>query len=416
MSTERTPASRQDATIQPATRPSPLSGEPAAERYLGQALAQFALGRLLGAPVNPAAMVAMQRQAGNHAVVAALRNGALTRRVRDGALAQEDEEEALRKGSRATSSDREALSPSAPVTPVPTTRPFVDSGGRRAGWGTAATADVAPTAWGVQRRAQHGASQTPSWGAAGGIRPAPISWGLMAFQGEAAHGVDFAAAIGPPGGTTLLTIQGFSGGDSTVGWTYFPTNHRAPDFKFNSTDKGSAGAPKWYASPTSVKTAFEGDAKSYFATAGLHKTTKVEGGKDVYFDISAAMSTRDSSLEQEHCDDIMAAYNMSLKEAEDVLVALVYSVDFGPKPTKAAAEQMVLDTIKANLTHPGLGNDKTTWAATYNTLFRKTLTRDTSGWHMFGLTNRRTNAAGDVLYDLATGSTKLVPTSTVIKY
>jgi hypothetical protein len=112
----------------------------------------------------------------------------------------------------------------------------------------------------------------------------------------------------------------------------------------------------------------------------------------------------------------MAAYNMSLKEAEDLLVAHVYTKDFGPKPTQAAAEQMVLDTITANLTHAGLGNNKTTWAATYNTLFRKTLTRDTSAWHTFALTNRRTNPAGDVLYDLATGTTKFVPTATVIKY
>jgi hypothetical protein len=223
---------------------------------------------------------------------------------------------------------------------------------------------------------------------------------------------------GPPSATDILTIQGH-GGAGTVAWTYFPKGYKAPNFDFNTADKGASGSPKWYASPKSTVTAFEGTGDAYYPTVALHKTSgPKEGGKDVYWNIDAAMSTLCQVGEQEHCDDHAEAYKISLKEAEDLLTAHVYGKDFGPKNTKAEAEQMVLDEIKGKLTHPQLGEDKTKWAATYRTLFRKTGDRDTKGWHSVTPDNRRTNAAGDVIYDIVKGTSKIgvVKSSAVIKY
>jgi hypothetical protein len=255
------------------------------------------------------------------------------------------------------------------------------------------------------------------WGTTARPRLIAVSWAALQTMG--ALGPEFGAKVtGPPAGTDLGTIEGI-GGAGTRGVTPFPTNYRAPNYNFNSTDKGTAGSPQWYASPTSAATAFEGDANAYYPTVAIHKVAHMEAGKNTYRDVTTTMSNLIKVGEREHCDDHAEAYKISLKEAEEVLTAKVYGKDFGPKPTKAEAEQMVLDTIRTNLTHAGLGEDKTKWAGKYSTLMRKTLDRDTSHWHDIGIANRRTNAAGDIIYKLATtADTKIgtVRSSAVITY
>lgn len=291
------------------------------------------------------------------------------------------------------------------------------STGPQLNWGTANTSGS------IAARHTHAKvgsnSETVFWGSSATLGfPQPASLGAIQQMSGSDERIDGSMASGPPVGTTVLGIQGHSGGIWEIGWTYFPTGYRAPNFDFNSKDKGRGGKTEWYASPTQTATAFEGTGDSYYATAGLHKTAHKEGGKDVYWNFSAAMSARDDLAEQEHCNDHAHAYNISLKEAEDVLIAHVIGKDFGPNATKAEAEQMALKAITDNLTHAALGNDKTTWAAKYDTLFRKTGERDTKLWHSFALGGRRTNKAGDVIYDAMTGTTKVgtVTSATIIKY
>ena len=149
----------------------------------------------------------------------------------------------------------------------------------------------------------------------------------------------------------------------------------------------------------------------WFLGAGTHKTTHTEGGKDVYWIMSAGMSADDSTAEGEHSSDIKLAYDISLKEAEDVLTANVYGKTFGPKASEADAEQAVLDAITGKLTHAGLGSDQSKWAATYETLYRKTLERDNKGWHTFGLGGRATKATGEVTYTVNSGTTSVGSTA-----
>jgi hypothetical protein len=107
-----------------------------------------------------------------------------------------------------------------------------------------------------------------------------------------------------------------------------------------------------------------------------------------------------------------------------VLKNHVVGKSFGPKPTRSAVEQMVLDTITAKLSHSQLGNDKTKWLDKYWYLQQKTLDRDKKGWHTFNSTNRREvkddkGKVIKVVYDLVRGGkTRInaVASKDVIKY
>jgi hypothetical protein len=227
-----------------------------------------------------------------------------------------------------------------------------------------------------------------------------------------------------------------------LGVTTFPTGtYKVPSFDFKSVNKaaapakvakgGKAGkvakapkapAPAWYSVPTLTQAAYEGDDVCLFVPAGTHKTApdvwKTEGGKPTFWIMPGPMAARDSAAEGEHSSDIKLAFKISLREAEDVLTKQVVGKAFGPKATQAAAETLVLDTIKAKLAHPKLGNDKTKWGGIYETLYRLTLQRDAKAWHTFGLGGRTTDKKGNVFYTINKGTTNVgtVPSSKIVKY
>jgi hypothetical protein len=220
-----------------------------------------------------------------------------------------------------------------------------------------------------------------------------------------------------------------------LGWTFYPKNYRAPNFKFNSANKGTAKEPKWYARPALTARAKEGDSRAYYVGIGRpYKTTdtKMVKGKAVpmYIRMPTAMARRNYGAELEHSRDHKYAYKISLREAEKILRWYVVGRNFGPKPTQKAAEQMVLDRIQAKLIHPQLGTDKTQWDAKYRMLSLKTDQRDDKGWHNFdlgpkklvseyqGTGKAKVKVVTKVIYDIVKGTTKIgqVPPRQVIKY
>jgi len=237
-------------------------------------------------------------------------------------------------------------------------------------------------------------------------------------------------AIVSPSVKSLIDIQNLAPAMKLLGATSRPANFKVPDFDFQTINMASVGLlaalakkPLWYAFPKLTKSAYEGDNFCYYISQGLHKTIFKEGGKPVFWRMSKAMSQKDHDAELEHSNDHKQAYKISLKEADDVLTKHVVGKSFGPKPTKAAAEQMVLDKIKAKLTHPQLGSDKTKWAAKYTMLSAKTAIRDTKGWHTFGVANRTEikNKKGKlikVIYKVNKGTTKInkVTSAKLVKY
>lgn len=247
---------------------------------------------------------------------------------------------------------------------------------------------------------------------------APVSWAAL----NAVDRDDGASAIPGPSIATLAAIQAAAGGGTgIVGWTSFPLGTaKAPQFDMGSVSSapGGMGPPSWSSTPTWRQHYYEGDSVCMYLDAGRHPTTLTEGGKAVFFQVSAAISTRDGQAEAEHSNDIKQARDISIKEAETVLTDHIIGKPFPAAGTKAEAEQHVLDRITAKLTNAGLGNDQTKWAAIYEALYRKTLQRDNKGWHTFSLGARTTNAAGEVTYALANGTTSINTTAsnTLIVY
>jgi hypothetical protein len=247
----------------------------------------------------------------------------------------------------------------------------------------------------------------------GGSSSKPSSWAALQDMPKK-HG---AFISGPPVGKSLADVAA-GGGAGAAGYTDWPSGYKAPAFEFNATQTGT----DWFARPTLKTAAAEGTSKSLFTSAGKHKTSDQEGGKDVYWNFSAAISTLVETGEQEHCDDFAEAYKISLKEAEGVISTNLVGKAFGPKPTKAEAEGLVLAEITSKLTHAGLGNDQTKWAGKYSTLFYKSLERDKDppGWHSIVKGARSVDASGNVVYEIEKGSSQIgtgthLPPS-IIKY
>ena len=224
-------------------------------------------------------------------------------------------------------------------------------------------------------------------------------------------GVDGFAALASPSVSTAASIQG--GGSAPngmrLGLTTAPTGYKAPQFEFGTVPAMGATAadpPTFTCTPTWKEHVDEGTNTCWYLPAGKHKSITPSGGKDVYIKMSAAMSSLDEQAEREHADDIKQARDISIKEAETLLTLHVIGKTFPAAATAAAAQKHVLDAITANLVHPGLGNDQTTWAATYDRLFMKTGLRDAS-WHTFGVTGPPVVTATEIVHTVAAGSTSI---------
>ena len=260
-------------------------------------------------------------------------------------------------------------------------------------------------------------------------QPSPVSWGRLPGARRQAP------AIAAPSVAPLAKVQNVSWFDpGRLGVTTLPDGTwKAPAFGFDLVDKGAAkgakgpkgakGAkkaspPAWHSTPKLTQKAYAGDTDCWYVAPGTIKTANVEAKKPVFWIVSPAMSARDGAAEGEHADDIKHAYKLSLNEAQQVLDKHVIGVTFGPKATKAAAQQLVLDTIKAKLTHPQLGTDQAKWGAKYDALYSKTTQRDAKGWHTFALEARKTDKAGNVFYKVTPGKTKIgtFPSAKLIKY
>jgi len=293
---------------------------------------------------------------------------------------------------------------------APSQEPSVVVSSRLAGLRTGAHFAASPAPgvyWGAGTpRAAVGASSMVPFAS---FTPKPVSWGEL--QGRASERGP--RVTGPPVAKNLATLFG-AGGHGTLGFTWWPAGFKAPDFELNATASGGA----WTARPTMKTAAFEGASNSFFTAAGKHATGDKEGGKDVFWNVSAAVSDNFKVGEQEHCDDFTEAYNISLKEADTLLNAHIAGKAFGPKPTKAEAEGLVPAEITAKLTHPGLGNDKTRWAGIYDTLFHKTLVRDTSNDHTMRVGTRTVDGAGNVTYEVEKGTSRIPGSAStdIIKY
>ena len=254
----------------------------------------------------------------------------------------------------------------------------------------------------------------PEAAGADGVFESSAGHGLASptsVSGGAFGGLDGFEALASPSVGTVASIQngGSAPNGMRLGLTTAPTGYKAPQFEFGTVPAMGATAadpPTFTCTPTWKEHVDEGTNVCLYLAAGKHKSITPSGGKDVYLTMSAAMSALDQQAEREHADDIKQARDISIKEAETLLKDHVIGKTFPSAATATAAQKHVLDAITANLVHPGLGNDQTTWAATYDRLFMKTGLRD-AGWHTFGVTGPPVVTATEIVHTVAAGSTSI---------
>ncbi|MBN1189682.1 MAG: DUF4157 domain-containing protein [Dehalococcoidales bacterium] len=264
------------------------------------------------------------------------------------------------------------------------------------------------------------AAETP-----GTIKPSrEISWGASQESAGVKGGKTVPSAINSSIVTTIENLE-TTYRKGIRGVAPWPSGAVAPSFNYNIKEqKGEDGKSQFTAYPSITQNHSEGNSQPLHLGPGLQKTTSPESGVDVYENISAAMSKLDAAAENEHGNDYKYAAEISIGEAEDIIQNNLSTSNFGPKNTRAEAEQMVLDEFKSNLVHPQLGSDKTQWLTKYSDLQTKTLDRDNKGWHTFTTNNRQEVKDADgkvtkITYDLVQSTTTKigqVPSRDVITY
>lgn len=272
-------------------------------------------------------------------------------------------------------------------------------------------------------------AEVSPWAARTVANPAPV-WGEgdRGAMVPESRGKAGPMAIVNPALNTLKFLES-TYGQNTFGVAPWPTNFTTPRYVIAPVPHhtpemiAKKTPPQWYGVPVLLSKAYEGDSQPYYLGPGEHLSAFKEKGVDRYYNISNTISQRDHDAELEHANDFKYAFDISLKEAESVLLKHVEGKKFGPKASPAEIEQMVKDTIRSHLTHPQLGEDQTMWGAKYETLQKKSLNRDQKGWHTFWISNRKEvkdkkGTVTKITYDVTKGTTKInvVSSKEIIKY
>jgi hypothetical protein len=154
---------------------------------------------------------------------------------------------------------------------------------------------------------------------------------------------------------------------------------------------------------------------------GLKETITLAGATtpttfDVELEVTGAYHSKIVAAEQEHVDDLVMAYNLSIKAAADAVNSLVSQSFTGT--SKADAEKKAKDAVGAKL-NPKLGTDPANWRAVLMQLGNLTITqRDQASTHTFGRVYDESKAdlKNKILPEtLNDGSTRQFPSSDIIK-
>ncbi len=260
-------------------------------------------------------------------------------------------------------------------------------------------ADGGEAAWRGHRATGIGSSPSSPWAAAAATLstavPQPVSWAASQELAAAWGGKTVGEAVAKPQPAELDFIQNLVRydkkrvGGAGIVWS----TAQAPSFEFNTKQRsppkapGKASAPsqtpQWEARPTLTARAKQGTVEAYYVRPGKYPTKETREGWPVFLNFSSAISRLIRDGEAEHCRDFERAYRISLREADTVLRRHIVGRVFGPRSTKDAVEQSVLQRLQSKLVHRQLGSDKTGWMGKYKDLWQASQARDTKGWHTF---------------------------------
>jgi len=122
------------------------------------------------------------------------------------------------------------------------------------------------------------------------------------------------------------------------------------------------------------------------------------------------MANLSKQAEQEHCDDFMYAYSISLKKAETAL-KLVEGKTFGPESRQEKVTKKIQKEIHKHLSrHQKVLSDpekaSEDWASDYSDLCAMSGRRD-KRWHVFGKKDRKEKSR--IIRDITVGHTRIGP-------
>lgn len=129
------------------------------------------------------------------------------------------------------------------------------------------------------------------------------------------------------------------------------------------------------------------------------------GKNRVYLVVTPQIAGMNKRAEEEHLQDFIRAYEMTLHIAQQAMDA-VADVEYGPFDSEEDAREAVEAAFVERLPAPlkGLGMDMNAWEAEYLRLFQKSRDRDSQQWHSFGLERiKKTQLAGNPPIHYLTG-------------
>ena len=115
-----------------------------------------------------------------------------------------------------------------------------------------------------------------------------------------------------------------------MGLTSPPTGFRTPDFTIDCQQKKGGD---WMVRLQILQTAYEGTNTSYYLESGLHRSglmlnhgalgnyTPGPGNREIYRNVTADIAGLSCRAEQEHCNDIIRAYQITLEAVENAISA-----------------------------------------------------------------------------------------------
>jgi hypothetical protein len=208
------------------------------------------------------------------------------------------------------------------------------------------------------------------------------------------------------GSVSAAKPAGFPGTLGLTSWSYGSWTY--PSLALTSTERAKPAAPappapvgpapapvppaKEWVTKIGATTVADATHSCVASPAGKHKYTtqslKVKGVPttfNVQLEITPGYHTKISDAEQEHLNDLLLAYNLSIKAAGDAVNSLVAAEYVAATQTDAetAAKAAVAGKLHASLTA-----SPATWRSQLIALCGMTISgRDGKGWHTFGLVN-----------------------------
>lgn len=159
--------------------------------------------------------------------------------------------------------------------------------------------------------------------------------------------------------SSRVALTAAGGEPNDVGNTSPPEATRPPDFQITAQQRPHQG---WFATVQLHSPAQEGTNQAAYLAPGTYSTDLMmlpggaltaylpgAGNRRIHMRVSQHCSTLSRMAEQEHCDDVLEAYRLTMAAAEQAIRGAVAQNPFGPARKRDAAMRLARTAIAAGL-------------------------------------------------------------------